>query len=143
MKEVEFHFNAPDKLAYACRLLRKARASGARMVVLGDAAFLAQLDAALWTFSAAEFLPHCRLTAPAATLSASPIWLAEGIPAEADHGLLINMGREVPEGFERFGRFIEVVSQAEDDAQAARQRWKHYKGLGLGLVRHDLAAASA
>ena len=31
MTEIAFHFNAPDKLAYACRLLRKAVASGARV----------------------------------------------------------------------------------------------------------------
>ena len=37
MSEVAFHFNAPDKLAYACRLLRKAVGSGARAVVLADA----------------------------------------------------------------------------------------------------------
>ena len=30
MTEVAFHFNAPDKLGYACRLLRKAVATGAR-----------------------------------------------------------------------------------------------------------------
>ena len=28
MTEVDFHFNAPDKLGYACRLLRKAVANG-------------------------------------------------------------------------------------------------------------------
>ena len=33
MTEVQFHFNVPDRLVYACRLLRKALRSGAR----GDA----------------------------------------------------------------------------------------------------------
>ena len=32
MTDVAFHFNAPDKLAYACRLLRKAVGSGSRVV---------------------------------------------------------------------------------------------------------------
>ena len=36
MTEVAFHFNAPDKQAYACRLLRKAVAGGARFVWLRD-----------------------------------------------------------------------------------------------------------
>ena len=30
MTEIAFHFNVPDKLAYSCRLLRKAYLSGAR-----------------------------------------------------------------------------------------------------------------
>ena len=40
MTEVTFHFNAPDKLGHACRLLRKAVASGAKVVVTGDSALL-------------------------------------------------------------------------------------------------------
>jgi DNA polymerase-3 subunit chi len=54
MTEIAFHFNAPDKLAYACRLLRKAVNSGARVVVTGDAASLQALDTLLWTFSAGD-----------------------------------------------------------------------------------------
>ena len=34
--EVAFHFNAPDRLVYACRLLRKAYLKGARLLVLAD-----------------------------------------------------------------------------------------------------------
>jgi hypothetical protein len=40
MTEIAFHFNAPDKLDYACRLLRKA--VGRRPVVVADAGFAAQ-----------------------------------------------------------------------------------------------------
>ncbi|HET6787048.1 MAG TPA: DNA polymerase III subunit chi, partial [Aquabacterium sp.] len=36
MKLVEFHHGMGDKLAYACRLLRKAYRSGSRVVVTGD-----------------------------------------------------------------------------------------------------------
>ena len=51
MTEVTFHFNVPEKTAYACRLLRKAWAARAPVGVLGDAAALRALDEALWTFS--------------------------------------------------------------------------------------------
>ena len=37
MTEVAFHFNVPQKSGYACRLLRKATAGGARVVVTGEA----------------------------------------------------------------------------------------------------------
>ena len=60
MTEVEFHYNVSDKLAYSCRLLRKARAGGARLLVTGEPVMLAQLDQMLWTFSSTEVLPHCR-----------------------------------------------------------------------------------
>ena len=47
MTRVDFHVNVSDKLAYSCRLLRKAYQSGARIVVTGDDEMLAELDARL------------------------------------------------------------------------------------------------
>ena len=76
MTEVAFHFNAPDKTGYACRLLRKAVATGARVVVTGDPALLRELDVALWTFAPLEFVAHCDASAPRGMQEASPVVLA-------------------------------------------------------------------
>ena len=141
MTEVAFHFNAPDKLGYACRLLRKAVASGAKVVVTAEPAVLRELDVALWTFSPLEFVAHCRSEAGSeVTLARSPIVLA-GSPRTAPHQqVLVNLGGSVPEGFERFERLIEVVTPQGEDRQQARQRWKHYADRGYAITRHDLAA---
>ncbi len=149
MTEIAFHFNVPDKLAYSCRLLRKAYASGAQIVVTGEPAALDALDQLLWTFSAAEFLPHCRTAnthsadgiANGITLAASPMLLAESPKGCAHHGVLVNLGSSIPEEFERFERFIELVTQSDPDRLAARLRWKHYADRGYVMKRHDLAAA--
>ena len=139
MTGVEFHFNAPDKLGYACRLLRKAWAKGAKVTVTGEAKLLHELDAALWTFSPLDFVPHCRAPgAPPAVLNASPIVLCDSARASPHHEVLLNLGGEVPEGFERFERLIEVVSQNEADRNLARARWKHYASRGYELKREDL-----
>ena len=58
MTEVEFHVNVPDRLQYACRLLRKAYRQGARVLVRAPAPRLMRLDRELWTFVEREFLPH-------------------------------------------------------------------------------------
>lgn len=142
MTEVEFHYNVSDKLAYSCRLLRKARAGGARLLVTGEPVMLAQLDQMLWTFSETEFLPHCRSDAAPATLALTSIVLASSaqdpsLEGQA-YGVLVNLGQGVPEGFERFERFIEVVASQPDDRQAGRARWNHYKERGYALKRHDL-----
>ncbi len=140
MTEIAFHFNAPDKLAYACRLLRKAVSSGARVVVTGEPASLQALDTLLWTFSALEFVPHCRAGSPAEQLLASPVVLAaqiDGGPELPHHQVLLNLGQQVAPGYERFERTIEVVSLDEDDRQLARQRWKHYADRGYSITRHD------
>ncbi len=139
MTEVAFHFNVPDKLAYGCRLLRKAWGSGARVVVTGEADTLRRLDQLLWTFSALEFVPHCQLGAPAATVAATPVLLAADLEACPHHEVLVNLGQEVPAGFERFERFIELVTLADEDRAAARSRWKHYADRGYAMKRHDLA----
>ncbi|MDO9400373.1 MAG: DNA polymerase III subunit chi [Polaromonas sp.] len=139
MTEVAFHFNVPDKLAYGCRLLRKACGSGARVVVTAEPELLRRLDQMLWTFSALEFVPHCQLTAPAATVAATPVLLAQSLEACPHHEVLVNLGQQVPAGFERFERFIELVTLADDDRAAARSRWKHYADRGYAIKRHDLA----
>ena len=139
MTEVAFHFNVPDKLEYSCRLLRKAWGSGARVVVTGDTDMLSRLDQMLWTFSPLEFVPHCRLGAPATTVAATPVLLAGALDDCPHHEVLVNLGQQVPTGFERFERFIELVTLADEDRAAARGRWKHYTDRGYAMKRHDLA----
>ena len=51
MTEVTFHFNVPDKLGYACRLLRKAYAAGGPVGVVAPPDTLRALDTALWSSS--------------------------------------------------------------------------------------------
>lgn len=140
MTEVAFHFNAPDKLAYVCRLLRKATGSGAKVVVTADPAFLQELDAALWSLAPHEFLAHGLEGCPDAVWQQSPVVLASAAHDTPHHNVLVNLGQDVPDGFSRFERLIEVVS-AEDaaDRDAARTRWKHYADRGYAITRHDLA----
>jgi DNA polymerase III subunit chi len=144
MTEVAFHFNVPDKLGYACRLLRKATAAGSRVVVTGDPDLLRALDTELWTFSPLEFIPHCDAAAADADLvAASPVLLADTPRGTPHQQVLVNIGTAVPEGFERFERLIELVTQEEGDRQHARGRWKHYADRGYAITRHDIAAREA
>ena len=140
MTEVAFHFNAPDKVAYACRLLRKALGGGARLVVLGDDDTLGLLDRALWNMAPHEFVAHCRQDAHDFVLEASPIVLAPSTDSVPHQQVLLNLGDAVPAGFGRFERLIEVVGRDDaDDRQRARARWKHYADRGYAITRHDLA----
>ena len=138
MTELAFHFNAPDRVAYACRLLRKAVGSGAKVVVFGPEETLAQLDTALWTFSTTDFVPHCTLAAEAHVLQATPVVLCTSTAQVPHQQILLNLGPTVPPGFERFERVIEVVTLDDDDKILARGRWKHYTEAGYAITRHDL-----
>ncbi|WP_341904240.1 DNA polymerase III subunit chi [Polaromonas sp. YR568] len=140
MTEIAFHFNVPDKLQYSCRLLRKAWTGGSKVVVTGEPEVLAALDQLLWQFSPTEFIPHCLADAPESQRAVTPVWLAPS-PSGCPHdSVLVNLGSQVPTEFERFERFIEVVSQQDEDRLAGRSRWKHYADRGYALKRHDLAA---
>lgn len=143
MTEVSFHVNAADKLGYACRLLRKAVGTGARVVVTGQQAQLGELDVMLWTFSPLDFIAHCRgASASPAVQSLTPVVLADSLQAVPHHQVLVNLGPSVPEGFERFERLIEVVGANEDDLQQGRRRWKHYKDRGYAVAKHELQEAA-
>ena len=142
MTEVAFHFDAPDTLGYACRLLRKALARGAKPVVTGSAATLAQLDRLLWTFDALEFLPHVRVAAGRAGdlrrgCARRRCGWPSGRSTRRTSDVLVNLGEEVAPGFERYERLIEIVPADEAAKQAARRRWKHYADRGYALTRHE------
>jgi DNA polymerase III subunit chi len=136
--DLAFHFNAPERVSYACRLLRKAVGSGAKVVVTGSSDTLQQLDAALWTFSLIDFVPHCRLESEPRLVAASPVILATSTESVPHRQVLLNLGSQVPNGFEKFERVIEIVTLDEEDRRLGRSRWKHYTDLGYTITRRDL-----
>ncbi|MFM7331880.1 MAG: DNA polymerase III subunit chi [Brachymonas sp.] len=139
MTAIAFHFNAPNKLAYACRLLRKACGAGSSVAVVAEEAGLAQLDEQLWSFSALDFVPHVRMgRMPVAQQAQTPVWLCETAVQGNGRQVLVNLTPQVLQGFEQFERLIEVVSLDDADRQQARSRWKYYTERGYEIVRHDL-----
>ena len=143
MTEVSFHFNVPDRAGYACRLLRKALRSGSTVVVTAPAAELAGLDRLLWTFDPIEFLPHVlqrRGASVPEALRDTPVWLTEEPEAAHHQQVLVNLGREVPAGFQSYERVIEIVTADGEDREAARSRWKHYASRGYTIQRHEVSA---
>jgi DNA polymerase III subunit chi len=141
--EISFYFNAASRSGYACRLLRGAHLKGMGLTVTGPAEALEEIDRELWSFSAADFLPHQRIERAAevpVTLHASTIWLAADPIAAPRHDALLNLGSELPAAFETFERVFEVVSRDEADRLAARQRWKAYERRGYPIKRHEVAA---
>jgi DNA polymerase-3 subunit chi len=137
--EVAFHFGAPDRLAYTCRLLRKATATGARLLVRASEDTRAALDLALWNVGATDFVTHCDATANDAVRSRSSVLLLDALAAlQPEFPILVNLAEDVPTGFEQFARVIEIVSTDEQDRNLARLRWKHYIERGYTITRHDL-----
>ncbi len=134
MTRVDFHSKVPDKLAYACRLVRKARAGKMQVVVfLQDAAQLQAFDDALWSFSAQDFLPHVRATD--ALAAQTPVILTnDAEEALPHHQILINLSTQTPSHFARFERLFEIVANEETDLAAGRERYRLYQQRGYPLT---------
>lgn len=149
-REVAFHFNATDKLQYACRLLRKAFGQGAHLHVLADASLAERLDMELWVRNPGDFLPHCTDAGSEAMLLRSPVVMGPSVMsvpsglASQSMLVLVNLSEELPDitRMGRYQRVIEVVSTSPRDRELARDRWRSYRQLGLEPLRHDLGARS-
>lgn len=140
MTRIDFHFNVDHRVHYACRVTRKARSAGKRIVVLARSAErLAQFDNALWTFSALDFLPHVHVGSPLA--AATPILLAADAATAPPSDVLLTLDDEAPSEFAslfaRFERVIEVVSRDESDRVQARSRFKVYRDQGFQPTAHE------
>ena len=138
MTQIEFHFNATDKLAYVSRLLRKGAAQGTRLFVLAEDADLKRLDAALWALSPHDFVSHCMgIDDPIAAQNSSIILSSQLVPVPGVQ-VGVHLGADVPDDFTLFDRWIEVVSDDPSDRAEARARWKQYTAMGYTLIRKDL-----
>ena len=147
MARIDFHSNVNDKLIYAYRLVRKIWStvgSGEpvqRIVMVGEGSDLKKLNELLWNFNKTDFFPHCFIEDEMA--SETPILLSENFSFDdiPHANVLIHLGKQIPDDVAtlaaRFPRIIEVVSIAEVDRLAGRERYKRYRDLGHELHNFD------
>lgn len=140
--QIDFHFNVENRLHYACRVVRKARAADKTVLVYSsDAQELARLDAMLWTFSALDFIAHVYADHPLA--HATPVLLTT-TPIDLKRDVLLALDDELApdfaQWFNQFERVIDVVSRDETERAQARSRFKHYRDSGLAPTHHDMGA---
>lgn len=137
LTEVQFYFNAPDRLQAACRLTAQTLAAGERVLVYApDAELATRLDRLMWTWPATGFVPHCAIDDPLAP--DTPVLLARDERVPGDFHVLLNLAADCPAHFARFERLLEVVGTDEAEREAARSRYRLYKSRGYGISNHDL-----
>jgi len=137
MTEVAFHTGVDDPVGYACRLLRKAWRSGARVAVYGPPGLLARLDQSLWSFEPMEFIPHLSLPRDGVSpdvLSRTPILLMRDRALRPGNSVTVAVGLGLGEDdaldLQGFKRVIDVVSDDPYDKATARKRWRAYEQAG-------------
>jgi DNA polymerase-3 subunit chi len=124
-----------QRLQVAARLTDKAFGRGHRVFInAANENQARQLDALLWSFRPASFLPH----ALQGEEHAEQIAIGWGQDPGDHNDLLINLQLDIPAFFSRFQRVAEVVTQDDDSITALRKSWKFYKDRGYELEKHDL-----
>ena len=138
---VDFYLVAGDAAArdaFCCRLAEKAYREGYRVHLrTADREAAERLNDRLWTFRAGSFVPHALL----GEADGEPVTLGEGLPAEAE-GVLVNLGVDLPEGWQRWRRIAEVVTDATEPLDRARERFRVYRDAGREPAHHRIGEAS-
>lgn len=124
MTDVNFYQLAAKPLdAVLPKLLEKALSAGFRIVIRStDAALLARLDAALWTYDAASFVPHA-VDGPHA--AAQPILLTAAEDAANFADLVAVVDGVLPADMGAYRRALYLFDGGDEAALGlARRHWK-------------------
>ncbi len=141
MTRIDFYVLQQDtersRLVFAARLCEKAYHQDMSVMILAPTTEVAaELDTLLWDFKPESFIPHADI----ATAGNEPrtVLISSGEDNINHHGLLINLGLEVPKMFSRFQRVAEVVVQTEKVLKATREQYGFYRQRGYPVNSHKI-----
>jgi DNA polymerase-3 subunit chi len=115
------------------RLLERALGAGYRVVVLaGSQERVDHLDAVLWTYDDASFLPHG--TARDGEAERQPIWLTVADENPNGATMLVLVDGTMSERLGEYRRCLDIFDAGEESVAAARDRWRQAKGAGHAVT---------
>ncbi len=133
MTNVQFIFNVKDKTALLhSLLLQNLQKKKTSLVFCGDQSEIRALSENLWLSSGVSFLPHTlnkKYENEMIILSNDRIdWMDD---------TLINFSSSMIDGFNRYLKLIELVTDDEKNKEKARDRFKFYKDCGYKVNSVD------
>jgi DNA polymerase-3 subunit chi len=135
MAEIGFYHLQATPLERALpRLLERAHAGGYRIVVrAASTERVEHLNALLWTYDEASFLPHG--SARDGNPTSQPIWLTERPENPNDATMLVLVDGVDADDIASFARCADMFDGADETAVvAARDRWRRAKAAGHTLT---------
>ncbi len=140
MTRIDFYTTDKSRLQLACKLVGKAFAQKLKVTIFAPEDAMARgMDRLLWTDQATAFMPHCFATDQLAT--ETPVLIATTLDNSGPDDLLLNLADTCPTAFGRYQRLIEIVSVEDQNQDAARIRWRHYKERGYEINHVNLKKA--
>ena len=144
MTRVDFYLlsgAAGSAVNAVCRLSEKAVAAGKRLYLRAPNPGLAEeIDGALWSYRQGGFIAHERHAGAAVPDPQPPVLIGNHEPPPSHHGVLINLGENVPDWFSRFERVLEVVPENAALRTQSRERFRFYRERGYELTTFEQTA---
>lgn len=134
MTDIRFYHMQQKRLEQALpEILAKALERGHRVVVkAGSRARIEALDAVLWTYDPASFLPHGFVRD--GSEKDQPVWLTTEDENPNDATVLILTDGATSTDAEKYALCCEIFDGNDESAvTAARARWQEYKTAGHEL----------
>lgn len=141
MTQITFLHGASNRLQAIVAWLGRASSEGKQVLVYAPVTeYRDQLDQALWMQPPTSFTPHCR--AGDSLAAETPIILATEIDNPPHDDCLLNLSNEIPPGFSRFKRLVEIVSVADEDKLPGRERFRFYRERGYPLENRAISGGA-
>jgi DNA polymerase III subunit chi len=129
-----YHLRATPLERALPRILERALAEGLRVVVMaGSSERVEHLDALLWTYDDASFLPHG--SARDGQAERQPVWLTAADENPNAATMLVLVDGVSSARLADYARCCDIFDGNDEAAvQAARERWRQAKAAGHRLV---------
>ena len=115
------------------KLLERALGAGFRVVVrAGSKERVEHLDAALWTYDDASFLPHG--STRDGNAARQPVWLTTEDENPNGATMLVMLDGTASAQLDGFQRCLDMFDGSEASVAAARERWTAAKAAGHTLT---------
>lgn len=139
MTRIDFYIlpdsSGASRETYACRIAEKAYKMGRHVFMHSESAEQSQrIDDMLWSFNAGSFIPHNLHNEH----GSSAVTIAHDIEPIDNTDVLINLAQTAPVFFSRFERVAEIVDQAPQHKDSARERFRFYRDRGYELQHHNI-----
>jgi DNA polymerase-3 subunit chi len=137
--QVDFYLlgqSAPAASKLACRLALMAwERKQDIFIITSTQSAGTQLDELMWQYPEGRFLPHTAADSSDSARAPVKIGTLSGLkPTD----VVINLCLEAVPAPDRFSRVLEIVPFADDEKDASRLKYKHYRKLGLKPRTHEI-----
>ncbi|MDH5183717.1 MAG: DNA polymerase III subunit chi [Gammaproteobacteria bacterium] len=139
MTRIDFYILADssgdNRELYACRIAEKAYQMGRHVFMHSESVEQSQrIDEMLWSFRAGSFIPHDRHS----NNNTTAVTIGHDVEPIDNTDVLINLAQTAPVFFSRFERVAEIVDQAPQHKDSARERFRFYRDRGYELQHHNI-----